>query len=224
MLKINSWWNKHSKSHGKLVKSHDFPGFYQHFWMIRPDSMCFSPCFPAETALLPSLAPAPRCSEAPRWSEAPGVPPRVPSPADGRSFNTLNNPFQVWIGMIGMIGGIPDFSKFGKVFSKSPWKFGIIVMCLWSFSVNLCARVLWGAWHSLAHGSQGSKLPGFLHNWAWLVADEELSHVCTVLMRNLYISLSRTENKLSAMSIVRDILISRIITTGFDHVPQKYYA
>jgi hypothetical protein len=35
MLKINSWWNKHSKSHGK---SHDFPGFYQHFWMIRPDS------------------------------------------------------------------------------------------------------------------------------------------------------------------------------------------
>ena len=110
MLKINSWWNKHSKSHGKLVKSHDFPGFYQHFWMIRPDSMCFSPCFPAETALLPSLVPAPRCSEAPRWSEAPGVPPRVPSPADGRSFNTLNNPFQVWIGMIGMIGGIPDFS------------------------------------------------------------------------------------------------------------------
>ena len=170
-----------------MVKSHDFPGFYQHFWMIRPDSMGFSPCFPAETALLPSLVPAPRCSEAPRWSEAPGVPPRVPSPADGRSFNTLNNPFQVWIGMIGMIGGIPDFSKFGKVFSKSPWKFGIIVMCLWSFSVDLCARVLWGAWHSLAHGSQGSKLPGFLHNWAWLVADEELSHVCTVLMRNLYI-------------------------------------
>lgn len=171
MLKINSWWNKHSKSHGK---SHDFPGFYQHFWMIRPDSMGFSPCFPAETALLPSLVPAPR-------SEAPGVPPRVPSPgADGSSFNTLKNPFQVWIGMI---GGIPDFSKFGKVFSKSPWKFGIIVMCLWSFSVDLCARVLWGAWHSLAHGSQGSKLPGFLHNWAWLV-------VCTVLMRNLYIYIS----------------------------------
>ena len=125
-----------------------FPRFYQHFWMIHPDSMCFSPCFPAETALLPSLAPAPRCSE------APGAPPRVPSPgAMGVVSTRWKTRFKFGLGWL---GGFLIFLSLEK-FSQNPpenleeW---LTMICLWSFSVNLCARVLWvslgiaGSWWS----------------------------------------------------------------------------